>query len=91
MGAALGITDALGVVWALSRTESAVRAAVDGYSTRRARRLTDLRSVAVTGDRAAAAPQAPDSGLESVYALRAIGLEPFFGTAPAALRTVGRA
>ncbi|MBB6646176.1 FAD-dependent oxidoreductase [Halobellus ruber] len=91
MGAALGITDALGVVWALARTESAVRAAVDGYSARRAQRLTGLRSAATAGDRAAAAPDPPDSGLESVYALRAIGLEPFFGTAPTALHTAGKA
>lgn len=87
MGTTLGVTDALGVVWAVANGGDSVPDAVDAYATNRARRLGDLRRAAACADRSAATPSAEP--LASVVALRAVALDPFFGTAPAALRGPG--
>lgn len=90
-GPALGIADALGLVRAITREGAAVPDAVDSYAERRAARLADRRREAARSDRPAAGVGSPTEPLGSVYALRAVALDPFFGTAPAALRDVGGA
>ena len=89
IGASLGITDALGLVRTLTREGTTVPDAVATYAARRARRVTALRREATGSDRPLAAPMLQDSPLGSLYALRAVALEPYFGTAPTALREAG--
>jgi len=84
VGESLGITDALGLVSALTRDVGA-RAAVDAYAAGRARRLDELQRTVTRDGAAVSTPRATDHPLGSIRVLRAIALEPFFGTAPGPL------
>lgn len=90
-GPALGLADALGVVRAITREGATVPDAVESYADRRAARFADRRREAARSDLPTAGAASPTEPLGSVYALRAAALDPFFGTAPAALRDVGGA
>lgn len=80
VGQSLGITDALGLVSALTRGASA-STAVEAYAAARARRLDELRRAATRGSRVSGA-RGTDTPFDSLRVLRAIALEPFFGTPP---------
>lgn len=88
IGPSLGITDALGLVYAVARDGAAVPDAIAAYTARRARRVTALRRAATGFDRRIRVPREPPLG--SVYSLRAVALEPYFGSVPGALREAGR-
>ena len=90
-GPALGLADALGVVRAITREGVTVPDAVDSYADRRAARFADRRREATRSDLPTADAASPTEPLGSVYALRAVALGPFFGSAPAALRDAGGA
>jgi 2-polyprenyl-6-methoxyphenol hydroxylase-like FAD-dependent oxidoreductase len=85
IGVSLGITDALGLVSALARDRTVVPEAVDGYADSRYRRFAAVRRAATAADRALPAPGDSDDPVGSLRTLRAVALEPFFGTAPSAL------
>jgi len=88
IGPSLGITDALGLVYAVAQNGTAVPDAIASYTARRARRVTALRRAATGFDHQIRFSRTPPLG--SVYSLRAVALEPYFGGVPGALREVGR-
>lgn len=81
VGQSLGITDALGLVSALTREVSA-STAVETYAAARARRLDELRRTVTRGNSRVSAARGTDTPFDSLRVLRAIALEPFFGTPP---------
>lgn len=81
VGQSLGITDALGLVSALTREVSA-STAVEAYAAARARRLDELRRTVTRGSSRVSVARGTDTQLDSLRVLRAIALEPFFGTPP---------
>lgn len=85
VGPSLGLTDALGLVSSLARDGTAVPAAVDAYAASRARRFDGVRRAAAGSDRVRQVRESAPEPMRSLGALRAAALEPFTGTAPAAL------
>ena len=81
VGQSLGITDALGLVSALTREVSA-STAVEAYATARAQRLDELRRTVTRDPSRVAVARGTDTPFDSLRVLRAIALEPFFGTPP---------
>ena len=81
VGQSLGITDALGLVSALTREVSA-STAVEAYATARAQRLDELRRTVSRDTSRVAVTRGTDTPFDSLRVLRAIALEPFFGTPP---------
>lgn len=86
MGQSLGISDALALVSALTRDTSS-SGAVGAYAAARARRLDELRRTVARSGSPMSTLRADDHPFGSLRALRAIALEPFFGTAPEPLET----
>ncbi len=85
VGASMGLTDALGLVSALTRAGTPVSEAVDGYAASRARRFDDFRRAARGADRTPRVPESASEPLQSLGTVRAMALDPFTGTTPGAL------
>jgi 2-polyprenyl-6-methoxyphenol hydroxylase-like FAD-dependent oxidoreductase len=84
----LGISDALGLASALTR-DVCVRRAVETYAAARARRFDLLRRAVTRGSYPVAAAFPAPPSFESLRTLRAVALDPVFGTAPGPLDAGG--